>query len=74
MSLKFGDIIDNGYASNNNPHKFGIVIYSRSTRNGGIKLTNGRGKFWIVDPHDRIIKVGSIWGEAVAALAQAGKD
>ena len=71
MALKFGDIIDNGCASENNPFKFGIVVYSRSTRNGGIRLTNGRGKFWTVDPHDRIVKAGSIWNDAVAALSEA---
>jgi hypothetical protein len=71
MSLKFGDIIDNGYASDTNPTKYGIVIYSRSARNGGIRLTNGRGKYWTVDPHDRIVKVGSVHDEAIAALATA---
>lgn len=74
MSLKFGDIIDNGYASENNPIKYGIVIYSRSIRNGGIKLTNGQGKFWIIEPHDRVNKVGSIWSEAITALAQVKEE
>ena len=58
--MKFGDIIDNGYASKDNPTKYGIVIYSRGIRQGGIRLTNGKGKYWTVDPHDKIKVVGNI--------------
>jgi hypothetical protein len=72
--LKFGDIIDNGYASETNPFKYGIVIYSRGTKQGGIRLTNGRGEFWTVDPHDRITKVGSVWKEAIEALRAVAAD
>ena len=58
--MKFGDIVDNGYASDDNPTKYGIVIYSRGARQGGIRMTDGKGKFWTVDPHDRIKVVGRI--------------
>lgn len=42
---RFGDIIENGWASKNNPHRKGIFV--RHNRNK-IELTNGKGKFWEV--------------------------
>ena len=39
----FGDIIINHWASNDNPHRVGIVVsYNTKT----IRCTNGRGEFW----------------------------
>jgi hypothetical protein len=42
-TLKFGDIIENGWASEKNPHKFGIVVKARGH---SINCTDGSGKFW----------------------------
>jgi hypothetical protein len=41
--LKFGDIIENGWASERNPTKFGIVVKARGH---SINCTDGAGKFW----------------------------
>lgn len=41
--LKFGDIIENGYASEKNPNKFGIVVKARGH---SINCTDGLGRFW----------------------------
>ena len=42
-TLKFGDIIENGWASERNPHKIGIVVKARGH---SINCTDGEGKFW----------------------------
>lgn len=42
-TLKFGDIIENGWASERNPSKFGIVIKARGH---SINCTDGSGLFW----------------------------
>lgn len=42
-TLKFGDIIENGWASERNPTKFGIVVKARGH---SINCTDGAGKFW----------------------------
>lgn len=42
-TLKFGDIIENGHASERNPHKFGIVVKARGH---SINCTDGAGGFW----------------------------
>lgn len=42
-TLKFGDIIENGWASERNPSKFGIVVKARGH---SINCTNGEGLFW----------------------------
>lgn len=41
--LKFGDIIENGWGSERNPGKFGIVIKARGH---SINCTDGNGLFW----------------------------
>lgn len=43
QTLKFGDIIENGWASERNPGKFGIVIKARGH---SINCTDGNGLFW----------------------------
>lgn len=43
QTLKFGDIIENGWASERNPGKFGIVIKARGH---SINCTDGSGLFW----------------------------
>lgn len=42
-TLKFGDIIENGRASEKNPNKFGIVVKAREH---SINCTDGLGRFW----------------------------
>lgn len=41
--LKFGDIIENGWASEKNQKKFGIVVKARGH---SINCTDGEGRFW----------------------------
>lgn len=41
--LKFGDVIENGWAGENNPNKFGIVVKARGH---SINCTDGKGRFW----------------------------
>jgi hypothetical protein len=57
--LKFGDIVENGWASVNNPTRFGIVV--RVNRKD-IDLTDGEGKFWKLcfDKESKITIRGSI--------------
>ena len=50
-NLKFGDMIENGYAGDGNPNKRGYFV--RTIRRTGklnpgkfLLATNGRGKFW----------------------------
>lgn len=56
--LKFGDIIENGWASERNPIRFGIVI---KVKDKTIHLTNGEGKFWDLcfDKESKIEIVGN---------------
>jgi hypothetical protein len=42
-TLKFGDIIENGWASERNPSKIGIVVKARGH---SINCTDGLGNFW----------------------------
>lgn len=42
-TLKFGDIIENGYASSENPRRISIVVKARAHT---INCTNGEGDFW----------------------------
>jgi hypothetical protein len=57
--LKFGDIIENGWASERNPTRFGIVVRVKERT---IECTNGEGKFWelVFDKESRIAIRGSI--------------
>lgn len=55
LSLKFGDIIENGWASENNPNKFGIVVKARLH---SINCTDGGNRFWdLILDHVSKIKV-----------------
>jgi len=53
----FGDIVENGWASDDNPQKRGFVV--RATRQS-IELTNGKGDFWkfSIGPNNRLTKIG----------------
>lgn len=69
--LKFGDIVENGWASLRNPIRFGIVV--KVNRNN-IELTDGDGKFWklVFDKQSRISIRGSVllieWSESFEQL------
>ncbi|WP_068672305.1 hypothetical protein [Oceanobacillus sp. Castelsardo] len=56
----FGDIIENGWAGENNPTKIGIFIRHKAKT---IELTNGKGKFWEVfhDRDNRNKKIGTVF-------------
>lgn len=55
--LKFGDIIENGWAAENNPNKFGIVVKARGH---SINCTDGKGRFWdLVFDKETKIKIHS---------------
>ena len=55
--LKFGDIIENGWASEKNPMKFGIVVKARGH---SINCTDGQELFWdLVFDYSTKIKVHS---------------
>lgn len=61
--VKFGDIIVNHHAGENNPHRTGIFV-----RNNGkhIQLTDGKGDFWNVihDKDSQSEVVGRMGGES----------
>lgn len=42
-TVKFGDIIENGYASKDNPRRTSIVV---KARDHSINCTDGNGDFW----------------------------
>lgn len=58
-TLKFGDIIENGWASERNPSKFGIVVKARGH---SINCTDGAGKFWdlVFDTETKIKLHGNV--------------
>lgn len=58
--FKFGDIIENGWAGENNPTKIGIFIRHKKRT---IEMTNGKGKFWEVyhDSDNKNKKIGTIF-------------
>lgn len=66
--LKFGDIVENGWASERNPLRFGIVV---KIKEGSIALTNGEGKYWDLafDRETKLQIVGSAlnpaWQEVI---------
>ena len=64
---KFGDIIENGWASADNPIRFGVFVRSKKRRgrfNPGTYylLTDTKGKHWEIggqaDGHEKISVVG----------------
>jgi len=52
--MKFLDIVENGYASKDNPRRIGIFI-NRSGRN--YEMTDGKGKFWLSSCDNERLKV-----------------
>lgn len=59
MSMKFGDIVVNGWASENNPHRIGIFVRNKGKT---IQLTDGKGHFWETynDKESKLIVMGSM--------------
>lgn len=60
VRFRFGDIIDNGWASKGNPMRVAIFVRHKSKT---IELTDGKGEFWETyhDKENRNAKIGSIF-------------
>lgn len=59
IKFRFGDIIENRWASEDNPIRKGIFVRNKKDL---IELTNGQGKFWEVYHDDnRNVRIGSIY-------------
>lgn len=76
MNLKFGDLIENGWASDDNPTKRGYFVrrgINSGRVNSGpyIEVTDGRGKFWRLIPKGdhKITKIA----DAALSQQQGGK-
>jgi hypothetical protein len=60
----FLDIVTNGWASLDNPHRVGIFVRKYRRPRGGVnpgemwQLTDGRGKFWDVAASNERLEVG----------------
>ena len=69
--MKFGDIVENGWASESNPQRIGIYI--RDERGGKEALfTDGRGNFWQTGVNDN--SKLSIKGSILASVQKGEKD
>jgi hypothetical protein len=73
----FGDVIENGWASEANPTRIGLFV--REGRRTGrmnpgryFEVTDGKGKFWEL-PLDRDHKI-SVRRQAAEALAGPGRE
>ncbi len=58
--FKFGDIIDNGWASEDNPLRKSIFVKHKKKT---IEVTDGKGMFWEIyhDNEHRNVRIGSIF-------------
>lgn len=58
--FKFGDIIENGWAGEKNPHR--VAIFVRQKKNT-IEMTNGKGEFWETyhEKDNKNTRIGSIY-------------
>ncbi|MGG3452539.1 hypothetical protein, partial [Paenibacillus rhizolycopersici] len=57
--FKFGDLIENHYASEDNPRRKGIFIKKNSK--GHFEMTDGKGSFWLsAADNDRLVQIGSV--------------
>lgn len=72
-SLKFGDIIENGYAAADNPTRIGVFIRVKTVPRGqinagkAIECRSDNGAFWTTDfGNDRLRKIGSILADRAA--------
>ncbi|MGW8823418.1 hypothetical protein ACWGNU_14955 [Paenibacillus lautus] len=58
-NFKFGDLIENHYASEDNPRRIGIFVKKDSK--GHFEMTDGKGKFWLsANDNDKLVKIGSV--------------
>lgn len=60
--LKFGDIVVNHWAGENNPNRTGVFVRRKKET---IEVTNMKGKFWypVNDRRAKLEKVGSIFNK-----------
>ncbi|MNO55015.1 hypothetical protein D3C76_454980 [compost metagenome] len=57
----FGDLIENHYASEDNPRRKGIFIKKNSK--GHFEMTDGKGSFWLsASDNEKLVKIGSVLG------------
>ncbi len=58
-NVKFGDIVENHYASERNPHRIGVFIRRIGSN---LQLTNMEGDFWDLynDSESKTVIIGSI--------------
>jgi hypothetical protein len=64
INFKFGDVVLNHYAGENNPHRIGVFVkYCIRQRGKAIELTNMKGDFWYLfrDKDSRNEIIGSIF-------------
>ncbi|WP_028547221.1 hypothetical protein [Paenibacillus taiwanensis] len=58
-NFKFGDLIENDYASHENPRRIGIFV--RKNSKGHFEMTDGKGTFWLsAADNDKLVKIGSV--------------
>lgn len=58
-NFKFGDIIENHYASEDNPRRIGIFV--KKSSKGNFEMTDGKGSFWLgAYDNDKLVKIGSV--------------
>jgi|GEM_PF-4414817 len=58
-TFKFGDIIENHYASEDNPRRKAIFIKKNSK--GLLEMTDGKGSFWFsAADNEKLVKIGSV--------------
>lgn len=56
--MKFLDIVENGYASENNPRRIGIFI-RKTGRN--FEMTDGKGNFWLsAGDNEKLTVIGNL--------------
>lgn len=67
--IKFLDKVENDWASEKNPHRFGYFI---KKGRGTLHLTDGRGDYWEVynDSKSRLRIVGSYMEDQIAKLKE----
>ncbi|MDQ0062346.1 hypothetical protein [Paenibacillus harenae] len=57
--FKFGDVIENGHASLDNPRRKGIFVKKNSK--GHYEMTDGKGSFWLnAYDNEQLKKIGSV--------------
>lgn len=60
--MNFLDIVENGFASDRNPHKIGFLV---RVRRKTVELTDGDGNFWEVQKGDHLKVVGNLLKSAL---------